>query len=80
MAETNDFAQPHFHFKMADIMKKTQDKMALIILIVDGFGSLHKQIDSGFFPGKSAGVIFFSIFRCIVKKLSAKKHCRICSH
>ena len=38
---TSDFAWPRFHLKMADIMKKTQDEMALIFLIVDGFGSLN---------------------------------------
>ena len=30
---------------MADIMKKTQDKIASIFLIVDGFESLNMQID-----------------------------------
>ena len=34
-AETSEFALPRFRFKMADIVKKTQDKMALIFLIVD---------------------------------------------
>ena len=63
---------------MADIMKNTRDKMALIFLIEDGFGSLNVQIDS-VFSGESAGVIVF-LFRCIVKKLSPKKHCHICSH
>ena len=41
---------------MADNIKKTQDKMALIFLIVDGCGSLNEQIDS-VYPSKSTGVI-----------------------
>ena len=61
---------------MADIMKETQDKMALLILIVDEFGSLNMQIDS-VLCNKFAGVIRF-LFGCIVKKFSSKKHCRIC--
>ena len=50
------YAQPRFHFKMADIMMKVQlDKMALIILIWDVFGSLNMQIDA-VFSSESAGV------------------------
>ena len=56
---------------MANIMKKTQDKMALIFLIVDGFGCLNIQIDS-VFTDNSAGVIGF-LFRRLVKTLSAKQ-------
>ena len=59
---------------MAD-MKNQQDKMALIFLIVDGFGSLNMQIDS-VFSSESAGVIVF-LFGSIVKNLSSKTYCRI---
>ena len=51
-------------------MKKTQDKMALIFLIVNGLGSLNIQIESACFI-ESAGVIGV-LFRRIVKKLSSK--------
>ena len=45
-AESNVYAQPHFRFKMTDtIMTIQQDKMALIFLILDVFGSLNIQID-----------------------------------
>ena len=33
-AETNDFARTRFRFKMSDVVKKTQGKMALIFLSV----------------------------------------------
>ena len=33
-AESSIYAQPRFHFKMADLMKTEGDKMALILLIV----------------------------------------------
>ena len=59
-------------------MKKTQDKMALIFLIVDGFGSLNVQIDSDF-SDESACVIVF-LFGWTVKKLLVKKHCPIFVH
>ena len=57
---------------MADIMKKTQHKMTLVFLIVNGFGSLNMPLDS-FLSSKSASVITFS-FSCIVKQLSAWLH------
>ena len=58
-AKTNDFALPHFRFKMADIMKtKQQDKMALTFLIVNGFGHLNMEIDS-VFSGESVDAIVF---------------------
>ena len=53
---------------MTDFMMKMQlDKIALIILILDVFGSLNMQIDPGF-SSKSTGIIS-CIFECIVKKL-----------
>ena len=58
---------------MADIMMKIQqDKMVLIFIIVNVFGSLNMQIDA-MFPIKSAGVIVFS-FRPPVKMLLANIH------
>ena len=60
-------------------MKKTQqDKMALIFLIVDRFGSLNMHIDS-VFSSDSAGVIGV-LFGCTVQTLSAKRNCCICSN
>ena len=53
-------ARPHYHCKMADIIKKTkQDKMALILLIVDGFQSLNKQKKNQPFTAEYTGVIDF---------------------
>ena len=66
-AKTSDFAWPRFHFKMDDIMKKTQDKMALQFLIVDGFGCINMHIN-WVSPGKSADIIEF-LFWCIIKML-----------
>ena len=64
--------KPCFHFKMANIMMKTQqDKMALIFLIVDVFGNLNMQIYVGFFSSECTDVIGFS-FRHIVQTLSVK--------
>ena len=66
-AKTNDFAWPRFCFTMADIMKKKQqDKMALTVLIVDGFGRLNMQIDS-VFSGESVDVIVVFFFGRKVK-------------
>ena len=74
--EFSVYARPRFHFKMADIMMKIQqDKMALIFLTVDAFGSLNIQIEL-VLSRKSAGVFSFT-FGYIVQKLSAKTHWRI---
>ena len=48
--------------------------MVLIFLIVIAFGHLNMHINSGGFPGESAGAIYIFLFRGITKKLSAKKH------
>ena len=46
---------------MADIMMKNQqDKMAIILLILDVFGSLNIQIDA-VFSNESAGVLVFHL-------------------
>ena len=64
----NNVTRPRIHFKIVDIvMKKQQEKMALIFFIVDVFGRLNMEIYS-VFSRKSAGEFGFS-FRCIVKKL-----------
>ena len=55
---------------MADIIMKIQDKMALIVLMLNVFGSLNMQIEA-IFPSESACVFSFS-FQQIVKKLLAK--------
>ena len=54
---------------MSEIMMNMQlDKRALILVFVDGFGSLNMQIDT-FFSSESASAIGL-VFRCIVKKVS----------
>ena len=60
------------------MMKMQLDKMALIFLFVDGFGSLNMQIDT-IFSSKSTDVTSFA-FRHIVKKLSAKIHWHSSQH
>ena len=48
----------HFHFTMVDIIMKTQDKLALTLLIVDVFVILNMEIDV-VSSSTSAGVSFF---------------------
>ena len=66
---------PYFDFMIANIMMIIQqDKMALMFLIVNIFGSLNMQIDAVRFS-KSTGVFSFPV-RNTVQKLSAK-NCKI---
>ena len=87
--------QPHFHTVQKQVIlnslifisrwptlwRKSQDNMALIFLMLNWFGSLnmHNYIFS-FFYWICWCKFFFFIYSDIVKKLSAKKHCCICSH
>ena len=58
-AESSDFARPRFHLKMAEIMMKMQlDKMGVIFLFVDRFGSLNVQIDTVLFSESTAIIGF----------------------
>ena len=56
-AESSAFEWPRCHFKIADIMKKTQEDKTAVILIVDGFESLNIQKYLQFFSIKS---VFYS--------------------
>ena len=65
---SSKFTTPHFHFKMANIMMKIQqDKMALIFLIMDIFGSLNMEIEVAF--SSESTIVFDFSFGCIDKKL-----------
>ena len=62
--------KPCFHFKMANIMMKTQqDKMALMFLIVEVCGSLNMYTEA-VVSSEATGVISW----LTIKKLSAKKY------